>query len=355
MAPCRGSTRARTRSSPRRRSGRSSRWPRGPARRGRAPRERRAAGTLPASVCTDESPAGKADVLIASDLPLQGDRRRHGRAARDGRRDPDRPGRARLPGRASTPSATDRATTRPRRRARSSRRRCAANANAYASADRVVAVIGPYNSGCAGVELPILNSAPGGPLAVISPTNTDVGLTQHRGAAAGRGRAERPRSTTRLGTRHFVRLTSPDNLMGAAEAMLAGSSASSASTCSMTATRTWKAIIVDPFRQTARRRRRRHRRLDDGSIPTAAKRLRRARRRVERSGADGVLFAVWPVPARARAPDGRARAARATRADAWSAASSPRTATERAVRRGRSGRARRVCADARRARVPRSR
>ncbi len=51
-------------------------------------------------------------------------------------------------------------------------RKCAANANAYASAERLVAVIGPYHSRCARVELPILNRAPGGPLALISPSNT---------------------------------------------------------------------------------------------------------------------------------------------------------------------------------------
>ena len=51
-------------------------------------------------------------------------------------------------------------------------RRCAANANAYTHAERLVAVIGPYNSYCASVEIPILNRARGGPLAIISPSNT---------------------------------------------------------------------------------------------------------------------------------------------------------------------------------------
>ena len=39
------------------------------------------------------------------------------------------------------------------------RRRCAANANAYARAEQLVAVIGPYTSYCAPVEIPILNRA----------------------------------------------------------------------------------------------------------------------------------------------------------------------------------------------------
>ena len=51
-------------------------------------------------------------------------------------------------------------------------RTCAANANAYANAEPLVAVIGTYSSFCAEVEIPILNRAPGGPLAMISPSNT---------------------------------------------------------------------------------------------------------------------------------------------------------------------------------------
>ena len=57
-------------------------------------------------------------------------------------------------------------------------RRCAANADAYAQAEDLVAVIGPWSSYCAEIEIPITNRAPGGPLAMISPTNTDPGLTR---------------------------------------------------------------------------------------------------------------------------------------------------------------------------------
>jgi YVTN family beta-propeller protein len=55
--------------------------------------------------------------------------------------------------------------------------RCQANARAYAAAREVIAVIGPFNSGCAEAELPVLTAAPDGPLAVLSPTNTDPDLT----------------------------------------------------------------------------------------------------------------------------------------------------------------------------------
>jgi YVTN family beta-propeller protein len=55
--------------------------------------------------------------------------------------------------------------------------RCEANARAYAAARDVIAVIGPYNSGCTEAELPVFTAAPGGPLAALSPTNTDPALT----------------------------------------------------------------------------------------------------------------------------------------------------------------------------------
>jgi DNA-binding SARP family transcriptional activator len=55
--------------------------------------------------------------------------------------------------------------------------KCRANARAYAADRKVIAEIGPYNSPCAHEQLPIAAVAPGGPLAVVSPTNTDPLLT----------------------------------------------------------------------------------------------------------------------------------------------------------------------------------
>ena len=100
-------------------------------------------------------------------------------------------------------------------------RRCAANANAYARAERLVAVIGPYNSNCAGVEIPILNRAPGGPLAMISPSNTWPGLTRGGpGLKAGGYRGE-PDVYYPTGARNYFRLRPRDDLQGAALAVLA--------------------------------------------------------------------------------------------------------------------------------------
>jgi len=61
--------------------------------------------------------------------------------------------------------------------------KCAANGRAYARDPRVVVEVGPYNSECAKHQLPIAAAAPAGPLAMVSPTNTDPTLTRDRGRA----------------------------------------------------------------------------------------------------------------------------------------------------------------------------
>ena len=55
---------------------------------------------------------------------------------------------------------------------------CQANARAYAADPSVLAVIGTYNSGCAELEIPILGRAPGGGIAMVSPGNTAICLTE---------------------------------------------------------------------------------------------------------------------------------------------------------------------------------
>jgi YVTN family beta-propeller protein len=92
-------------------------------------------------------------------------------------------------------------------------RKCAANTKAYAANPDVIGVVGPYNSGCAYAELPIASRAG---LPVISPTNSDVGLTRPAfGAPRGALRALYP-----TGRRTYVRLMSPDDTQAAADALL---------------------------------------------------------------------------------------------------------------------------------------
>ena len=173
-------------------------------------------------------------------------------------------------------------------------RRCAANANAYAGADRLVTVIGPYNSGCTQVELPILNRAPGGPLAVISPTNSDPGLTQ-TGVPPPDGFRGTPEVYYPTGTRNFARVSPIESQKGAAEAMFAAHRGLERVYVLRDGDPRFQHDIVDPFLKTARR-------LGVGIAgstrfnPDSAKRYDALARRVERSRPDGVLFASWPFP-----------------------------------------------------------
>ena len=78
-------------------------------------------------------------------------------------------------------------------------------------------IVGPYNSYCAEVEIPIVNRASGGAIAMISPANTGTGLTRD-GPGVARGQPEKHYPT---GVRNYARLTAPDDFQGAGDAMLA--------------------------------------------------------------------------------------------------------------------------------------
>jgi branched-chain amino acid transport system substrate-binding protein len=96
-------------------------------------------------------------------------------------------------------------------------KRCAANTQAYAANRSVIGVIGPYESMCAPALLPPLNRAPDGPLGIVSPTATYVGLT-HGGPSTSPGEPDKYYPT---GERNFIRLRAPDDFQGAANAVLA--------------------------------------------------------------------------------------------------------------------------------------
>jgi ABC-type branched-subunit amino acid transport system substrate-binding protein/tRNA A-37 threonylcarbamoyl transferase component Bud32/DNA-binding beta-propeller fold protein YncE len=177
-------------------------------------------GALPASSCSEVSPGGaKPDVLIASDFSLQGDEGGISRALVDAIRlvlkdHGFRAGRY-VVGYQSCDDSTNQTGN-------YEQRLCAANAYAMARAKQVVAALGPFTSFCAQPEIPILNRAPGGPLALVSPSTTYPGLT--------RGRPLVSPSTSLRGepgvyyptrTRNFFRLTARDDLSGVADALLA--------------------------------------------------------------------------------------------------------------------------------------
>jgi len=97
--------------------------------------------------------------------------------------------------------------------------KASANANAYAQNSSVAGVIGTFNSGAAEIEIPILNRAPNGPIAMVSPANTYVGLT-HGGPGTAAGE---PGKYYPTGKRNYARVVAADDYQGAADALLAKS------------------------------------------------------------------------------------------------------------------------------------
>jgi branched-chain amino acid transport system substrate-binding protein len=118
---------------------------------------------------------GPAQALIVSDLPLQGDSRQRSLQMNEAiRLVLDGSGWRAGPRSVAFQACDD-------SNAKSglwSKARCQANARAYAADASVLGVIGTYNSGCAEAIVPILGQAPGGGLAMVSPGNTAICLTQ---------------------------------------------------------------------------------------------------------------------------------------------------------------------------------
>ena len=89
--------------------------------------------------------------------------------------------------------------------------KCSANGHAYAANKSLIGLIGTFNSGCAAIIIPILNQAPGGGLAMISPANTYGCLTE---PCAG----DEPEKYYPSGTRNYVRVAPSDPNQGAVDA-----------------------------------------------------------------------------------------------------------------------------------------
>jgi branched-chain amino acid transport system substrate-binding protein len=158
--------------------------------------------------------AGNPDRLIVTDLPLQGGVRLSAQQMAQaaalvlGRRD-FRAGELRVGIQSCDDSVARTGLFDPAK--------CAANARAYAQDRRVIGVIGTLNSPCSLAALPELAKAEGGPLAMVSPVNSYVGLTRRAaGAPAGELQSLYPG-----GRRHFARVYPTDDHQAVALAELA--------------------------------------------------------------------------------------------------------------------------------------
>jgi DNA-binding SARP family transcriptional activator/ABC-type branched-subunit amino acid transport system substrate-binding protein len=94
---------------------------------------------------------------------------------------------------------------------------CVTNARAYGANPSVVGVVGPFTSTCAKFQIPILNQAPGGSVAMVSPSNTYVGLTRDAADAA----PNEPSIYYPTGRRNYARVVPTDDVEAAADAMVA--------------------------------------------------------------------------------------------------------------------------------------
>jgi branched-chain amino acid transport system substrate-binding protein len=89
--------------------------------------------------------------------------------------------------------------------------KCSANAHAYAQNSKLLAVLGTFNSGCAAIEIPVLNQAPGGGMLLFSSANTYGCLTE---PCSG----DEPEKYYPTGKRTYVRVAPSDPNQGAVDA-----------------------------------------------------------------------------------------------------------------------------------------
>jgi branched-chain amino acid transport system substrate-binding protein len=165
---------------------------------------------LPASSCEplQYKGSGKADYLIASDLPLIGGSRTQtvqmNKAIAYVLDQQDwKAGDHKIAFQACNDATAQLAKWDPTK--------CSANGHAYASNKSLIGLIGTFNSGCAAIIIPIVNQAPGGGLAMISPANTYGCLTE---PCAG----DEPEKYYPSGTRNYVRVAPSDPNQGAVDA-----------------------------------------------------------------------------------------------------------------------------------------
>jgi DNA-binding SARP family transcriptional activator/ABC-type branched-subunit amino acid transport system substrate-binding protein len=203
---------------------------------------------LPATTCGPVvyGGGGRPDVIVASDLPLQGGVQVSATQMAQAihyslRRRGFRAGRFRVAYQSCDDSVA--------RTGLFDEARCAANARMYAGNPDVVGVIGPLNSPCAVAGLPVLNRAPGGPLAMVSPLNSYLGLTRV-GPGAPRGELA---SLYPTGTRNYVRVFPTDDIQAAALAVFARSLGRTRVALVDDGDPTYGAALASAFERAARR------------------------------------------------------------------------------------------------------
>jgi branched-chain amino acid transport system substrate-binding protein len=168
---------------------------------------------LPSASCTDIEYEGEGDpeALIATDMPLQGSSRTQSLQVSGAVRQyldsiNWKAGDINI-GYQSCDDATAQAAS-------WDSAKCSSNANSYAAEPSMLGLIGTFNSGCAQIIIPVLNQAPGGAMAMVSPANTYVCLTASAPACAD----DEPDKYYPTGVRNYARVVANDAYQGAAVA-----------------------------------------------------------------------------------------------------------------------------------------
>jgi branched-chain amino acid transport system substrate-binding protein len=166
---------------------------------------------LPSSSCTDLEFEGEgdADVLIASDLPMQGGDRVQSTQMTDairyilGQQD------WKAGDNTVAYLACDDSTAQT---GGWDSGKCSQNGTAYADNSSIVGLIGTFNSGCAQIIIPLANDASDGPIAMVSPANTKVCLTVKVPSCE----ATEPDKYYPTGTRNYARVVALDDAQASA-------------------------------------------------------------------------------------------------------------------------------------------
>jgi branched-chain amino acid transport system substrate-binding protein len=165
---------------------------------------------LPASSCSDVEYGGEGDpdVLIASDLPLQGGDRVQTLQMQDAIRfvleqREWKAGDLNIAYQGCDDSTAQAGSW--------DSGKCSENGQAYAANESMVGLIGTFNSGCAEVIIPALNQAQGGAIAMVSPANTKVCLTTSVPSCA----ETEPDKFYPSGERNYARVVALDNAQAA--------------------------------------------------------------------------------------------------------------------------------------------
>jgi branched-chain amino acid transport system substrate-binding protein len=94
---------------------------------------------------------------------------------------------------------------------------CSANAHRYAENPSVIGVVGPFSSSCATIEIPVLNRGHVGPVSIVGPSTTYVGLTRRVPAS----HSDEPGVYYPTGRRNFARVIPADDVQAAGDALVA--------------------------------------------------------------------------------------------------------------------------------------